>query len=656
MADAHIIVTTAAGVATAFLVTPRSTIRKDPFSGQTQVVTAGDASRRQDTRTPQEIVANQSGGSGEWAYDEVQELTSFTDSDCDTRSGMVVLPPARVALTGTVTGMGTPSWLVHYLGETNAEIVAFRALDSGSMVVYNPVTPAWVTPLVGGTAITNVSQFARYRGKYHVVGAVGGVSGVKSTADGVAWTSGAWNTALAGCCIHDNRFWSFNTVDGKLYRTEDPTGAAGVWTAGNAVLYLNLYESVQQLEEWRDPRGKPAVMVLTSHRLFWYDEDEDVFKLLDDWSVLALRAGAGTQPRMHVWQRDLNLYVVFVNPADQGLSMVAFVYSGTAGVAGPGIRGGTPANRRVGMLHQEGSRHWLYTFTKPRNGTSNPEKVFAMDDSQAFHTMWVGAGTGNTQTGGGFGPGRFYVALGTGVSGSVERVLVPDEQANPLVALGAAYDGNSTIHWHEYAWMDGGTENMPLTAVWVTIQARDMTNSARAGTPSTSRIYCQYQLQGDTGWTTLVGGVGYLQSSDTYPAVLPFNLGFGVKFREIKVRVGLWSSVTTSSPVVTSVALAYLRDEQPRYAYTVELDCSDMAHPLYLEKDRGQLAAALDGYAQPGTLVTLQFAGGDEVAQAATSVAIANCKVEYSAVLDPLQGLLAARVLFKDLTPPNSGA
>jgi hypothetical protein len=137
--------------------------------------------------------------------------------------------------------------------------------------------------------------------------------------------------------------------------------------------------------------------------------------------------------------------------------------------------------------------------------------------------------------------------------------------------------------------------------------------------------------------------------------VLPIAAGFGVKAKQIKVRLGLASSNSGNTPVVTSVALAYTRQEVPRYAYTVPIDLSDRTHPLYRGKSMAGLLAAMDRWTQPGALVKLQFAGGDAATSPSTGTTVANATFAYSGAEDAERGPGNYQGIFADFTPGSSG-
>jgi hypothetical protein len=123
--DLHVVVTEADGTVTSLLVARGgyNQIRKNPITGLGQVVTTGDNAARSDQRTPQVILTDQSGGMGEFAYTETEGISSFTDSECDTRfPGMVVLPPAatRLGAAAARTRRASP-------GPTPSRVIAIPA-------------------------------------------------------------------------------------------------------------------------------------------------------------------------------------------------------------------------------------------------------------------------------------------------------------------------------------------------------------------------------------------------------------------------------------------------------------------------------------------------------------------------------------------------
>jgi len=103
------------------------------------------------------------------------------------------------------------------------------------------------------------------------------------------------------------------------------------------------------------------------------------------------------------------------------------------------------------------------------------------------------------------------------------------------------------------------------------------------------------------------------------------------------------------------VSLAYLRQEVPRYAYTVVADLREGDHDFYRGQDRVQLLRRIEGWGQPGSIVRLDFAGGDYASRPAGATTVPNCTVAFSGQEDPDTGPGQYTIVFSDVSPPASG-
>jgi hypothetical protein len=644
--DLHVVVTESDGTVTSLLVARGgfNQIRKNPITGLGQVVTTGDNAERSDQRTPQVILTDQQGGMGEFFYKETEGLSAFTDSECDTRfPGMIVLPPLGTQLGASAAlGATTAVWHVEYINETNATLLAW----SNTGVLWRYDGASWTkTGLLGGGATSAVAIF---NGTYFLGDPAGGLY---SSTDAVTWGAIAFFAAIAiaGIAAHDNKIWvvgyaALPTV--SLYQSTD-----GATFSLVRAEQLNPGERVVRLLEWRDRVGRAVLYVLTNQRLIQYDEDADQFLTFYAFtrrSTLATKTGWAES-----WQRDGNLYVVLGTAARPDN---VYVFSGTTGRYGPNLRGGLPNASRVNLVHHRGGDNWLYFFggTRASPATATAGRVMAMNDQGAFHTLALGLSTSAPVVGGGYDEGLLWAVMG---NGTVYQYGVPDTTDLPLYVTSGerSYSGGGGASYnHEYAFTDGGTPNMDKQWLWVTVQCLDHTSANKVpGLAANTSVVVQYRRDVDTAWTTL----GTLTSADTFPRVLPIGTpaGNGVKAKQIKVRLQLASTSSAVTPVVTSVSLAYTRQEVPRYAYTVPIDLTDRTHPLYRGKSVAGLLAAMDRWTQPGALVKLQFAGGDANTPPSTSTTIQNCTFAYSGAEDAERGPGIYQGIFADFTSPSSG-
>src|SRR5678816_902158 len=206
--DAHIVLTEFDGTVTRLLLREGSRIQRGPTTGQGQVTTIGESERRGDTRTPQVIWSDQTGGLGEFAYQEINGVTSFTDSELDTRyPGQLVLPPLATQISTMAT---VPTLPVHveYLGQTDAQVVAWQwAITSGPNAErYDPSPSGWTSCGFG-----NTTGFARF-GLNYVFTRANSASSIRYSTDGSTWSVTAYANPLWGCCVHDGKLFAWDSI------------------------------------------------------------------------------------------------------------------------------------------------------------------------------------------------------------------------------------------------------------------------------------------------------------------------------------------------------------------------------------------------------------------------------------------------------------
>jgi hypothetical protein len=638
--DPHIVVTESDGTVTSLLIPRNRRINRNAITGLDQVVTAGDNAQRTDQRTPQVIKTDQSGGMGQFWDVETEGVTSYRISTCDTRyPNMICLPPLPTSLGNTGLVFNLPSY-AEYLGVTNAYVLAWaRRNASTTSARRNSTGTTWATITTGGTGISQLTQFAQFRGAY-AFGTLNSTIGIYYSTDAVTWSNSAKAKAVSGICTHDNKIYAYNSTDNTLDWHDDLSAAHATWTTSSTTLRLWAGEYVSQLIEWRDRVGRAAVYVVTSQRLIQYDEDADAFLDFADYSDI-VTATAGI-PIAQTHLRDGNLYLGLYDPNVAGYPAV-FWFSGTTNLASPNLRGGLATTEQISIQAIDGGRRWLYFFG-PSTGSG---KILAMNDQQQFSSVYTS--TQGQLNGGGYRLGKAHALIWDGSANMFcDEVPLPDDDNTPLFAS-RTYAASAA---HEYSLTDGGTPNMYKTALWVELQGFNHAQQI-PGLAGTTQVIVKYALDTDTGWTTL----GTLTNASTFPARLPFDATppGGLRFKQIKFQLLLSTGTSSLTPIVTSFALAYVRAEVPRYAYTVPVTLEDRTHAFYRGKSIAGQMAAIDRWTQPGALVKLQIAGGDWATAPSKAITVNNCLVAYSGEIDPEKGPTNLMIQFSDYSTPSDG-
>lgn len=639
----HVVVTHN-GTATKLKLREGAPIDQTPITGLGQVVTVGDTAQRSDQRTPQVIWTDQRGGMGLGEYVEVEGNTAYLDGDLDVRFGVFTLPPAATYLGAHGLLSGTPAVpsFVEYLGVTNAYVIAWVYGNSSTTSARrNSTGTTWATITTGGTGVSNLTGYTYFNG-YYLFATTNNTKGLYTSADGVTWADSAKAKACIGLAVHDNKIWTFNNTDKTLDRHTDPTAAHASWTT-SAALYLHPGETVRQVVTWRDASGREAVYLVSTRRIIWYDEDADTF--LDFYRMGDLVGATTSYPRLAISPADGNAYLTMYDTATGAPSDTAVQFSGVATTIGPNHRGGLYAGK-VDLIAAVGNTRWMFFACAPRSPNTTG-RVLALNESGGFTALYRAA---NAVYGIGYGRGKVFVLDGTGC----QEIGAPDTSEHPLFASRTYQTG--TTYYHEFSMTDGGTPHMTKLADWIEIHARRNVAGVIFDQLSANATLIVSQRE-VLGGNWVPAGLGtYPGASTTFPLRIDLATAGNPDFRQFGLRIGL-SSVDSADPaVIEAVALAFLRREVPRYAYTLTADLRSLEkQPLYAGRDLAELMARVDAWTQPGAVVRLDFAGGDWASKPDNAVTVANATVAYRAQLDPDKGPQQLTLVFSDVTPPASG-
>lgn len=631
------------GVATKLLLRQGAPIDKTPITGLDQVVTVGDTAQRSDQRTPQVIWSDQRGGGGVRKHTETEGNTGYRDSQVDARFGLLTLTPdySGAHAHGANTGvMG----FVEYLDESGVLLIVWGWLANATTSARRfDGTSTWTTITTGGTGIKNLTGFAYFNGRY-CFATTEAASGLHTSTDAATWADGSKAKSCVGLAVHDNKLWTFNATDNTLDFATDPTAAHGSWGT-SAVLYLHPKEVVRQVVTWRDPDGREAIYLVTTRRILWYDEDADTFL---DFDNLARRTGGAAPatfyPRLVAALSDGNAYATLYNSDTSAPKRTEVVqFSGVASPLRPGRDFGAagfmvPAFR---MLVDDGA--FLYGI----GALGSSGKVMARGETGGWTTYHYDVGT--PLVGGGYGAGKIFLLDATYL-----RIPQMGSADHPLDSDALRSYPSGVSQRHDYAFTDGGRPNQPMQDLWVVVNCLDQSDPERLpGLAEGTSVGVGYLVDGDTVPTFLTPA---LDHTDSFPAIRAIDGGDGVLAKQIRPVLVLSTADGNYSPIVESLGVAFIRREEPRYAYTLVADLRDMEKKaLYASLDRGELLARVEAWTQPGAVVRLDFAGGDWASDPATAVTVPNATVQYRASADPHTGVQQLTLVFSDVTPPASG-
>lgn len=627
-------------------------IAQQPDEGFPPPLAIGPPEQRTDLRTRQAIFRSWQRGMGTDEYDETQGLTSFRDSQCETRFPNVLVCrtlPARVGSSTTVSGSGVPR--VVYVGSGTAKWFCYAQAGSAPKY-YSTSTSQWVA-----TTMTNGSHdFARGAGGMYYIWDT--AQKISQSSDGITWTAvditdlTAINPAsllLYGLVVHDHKLftmlYSGNNTTWTLVQSVDATTnpAAANWTAlGSMTLGDN--EEVKQLFTWKFPRDpdRPGIFALTNWRIWWYDDTADAasttaWKVYHTWDIPYPANRSYGHALVHGGTGDL-----YVMPHSTQDLLWQFT-GGSIARHGPNKRGGLPPSRQGYITWSMANSTAIVSWLTPVAGvgTGNAGMVAALNEQEGFHhvfdTVNTGIiGSGRTVAGGGLGPTSVLTVLDNGV---VWEQDFPDTSELPQYAKTArSYD--STALYHATAKTDIGNPTLTKAALYHEMNAK---------IPSGASVAVAYRLDDSdqTGaWTTL----GTATSADA----MPYRVGFpdNTQFRQAEVRYTLTRGTATSAtPIVYAGILHATLLPPARFNTQFRVTLRAEAFPNAIRQVAGYGLSNLRTWLRAchGQIVSYQISHPGGV------LAVSRGQIAVSPTESPFDGLGTYGIVIRDLQTPASG-
>jgi len=627
-----------------------------PQLGFDQVAIIGDTAKVRDRRLPSIIPSDQTGGQGEDRYTEIEGITTFRESDCNTLfAGAITLRPALTS-RGTFPVTPTAGFRIDYMGFGGAELLGYNY--AGQSYYCPPSSTTWTSTGVPGVATT---QYCRWSG-YAFLGLVG--NGVSRSSDGITWnvcanTGTTGGSTFAGVVAHDNKLYivgitSSGSVNvATLYVSTDAASAAAgsvTWTA-LASVQLQAPEQPVRLIEWRDASGVRAVYLQTSQNLYGYDESGAVLQHLLRYHAQNPTAATGPLTGL-VWNSSDDLFLTLGTNVDYVQQLTGRQQPRLT----PNRGGGLSAVRQGSPAQLAEMAYRLAVFVVPSNvNTAGKGQTLLLTEQGQFHTIYRDTSGSASVMGGGATAGKVYTALS---SAQVWEQVVPDNLVKPFYQTSPTYD-TTVGQTHTYAITDGGTELLDKLCVGFIAHLKKRDGTFGLETNTTVKV--EYQIDGGT-WTTVtqawVAGAAVTLTSSviaptqitTYPVTLLVNGGLGTKFKELAWRATLTSSNSANTPVLVALAPLFLRRPQLRFnaEFTIDLR-EETLGAMNLGKGALVMRQALEALPDSGSLVTFSYAtmGATQTWTAA--------EIQVSPSDDPYLGAGFVRVAIRDMTPLDSG-
>jgi hypothetical protein len=625
-------------------------ISRVPQPTQPTPIATGDAARRSDLRTSQQIATDQRDGMAEYQYEPGGALSTYTYTRWDARfKGLLVLRPQAVQLGPDLTvANSTNPWRVEYLDQ-NAQadrlLWVVNSPAANGVIRHNSSGNTWVNVASSTAGVGNLGQmkgFERFAG-YYCIAAFGETSGTADfhrSTDGVTWTSSGAATLDGPLRVHDNKLWKLSQLAGSLNFTETVNPES--WQ-GRKALKLEPGELITDLARWAHPSGYgQALYALTTKAPYWYDQDADSWQKLPDWSA---QFGSGGQYASGCVGLDDDALYVSIYPAGaDAVLQYAFPQGGARRNAGPNVRGGVPAANLFSITHMVSALNWKYAWAAPRAGVSSPGACLARNPQGGWHPVYEGS-TANPIRGGGYFQGILSHFRRNGTVGQVWEQAMPDVSDIPQNAVARAYDVGA---WdHEYAW-EAPTPDIPNRVLFGYIDCR---SGETPGLAAGATLEALLAFDGSSSFTSY----GTFDQNTTFPVRFDIGVG-GVKCLRWKRKLrGARGTATTATPVVANFTIHHDPEPTVRYDYQLRVDLSERAYPpgkRRFSMTATQARAYLEGLVG-GAYVAFEYGGGPT--RGAGKIALARVKVLAAFEEDPINRKGIVLVTLRDMSTPASG-
>lgn len=572
-----------------------SLVQVSPLAPFSSALQAGSSSRISDSRLSVEVWDNFTGGMG--LRDETdQQVTSYARGNLDTRvAGYTLPPPAFTLLSGSM-----PTFSIATEGFIHVDHMESNPPGGTYGLLLYPERKSATSPIKqyrsgSLTARTSgyVAGFTAWAGAHYylVTEGVGGPVKLYKTVDaGGTWTNPYTGGAeiWEGLCVLDNKLVSYNRSTGLMKQTLDGV----TWTTHSTLPANFVGEDIKEIFTWYNPqRSRDTLWAVTPFHIIWYEEESGEWHDFYDFTNLFY----ASNPAVHVWRRDENLYV---SPLDVGYATNdnrGFVQMFTGQVAddvSPNERFGLEDGFLKNIYRLQGGAHWLYAF-----GTGDEGGIFALNEFQGWSMLFdptlCGGGATTTLVGGGYGGGKLWAVVLESSVYNLYEILVPDRRE--AVPKGTDTYAGATAYIRS-AWTSHNQLNRDKLAAYFEVDFR--TADGLAGLPSTESFDLTLRVRANgIGWLTYTQTV---HPGDTLPLVFPLSNVFNYRQLQWELQIGHYLSATTSDGyALASVALYYSYWQGNYYAYQFTVDLSEQrwaADRMLRNYDRDELIATLLGF------------------------------------------------------------
>lgn len=542
-------------------------------------VTFGDFTRDSDTLISAKIYTDLSGGIGVLNGREGSDDGRYWTGTLDvTRPYQWALPRRTVMVSG-------PSFPLGDFAST------FLAASTTNLYQWNETTDTFTS--IGSLADAPVMRGVEFAGKFFIPESDG-----FQTWDGL--TLSAQDTSIKA--IHfiewDERLWAL-TSDRKLMYTMD----GAVWIQAGATLHESVVP--KRLVLYLNSSSDDSVYIMTSSGLYFYDPLTERIGLTRVQFPPHPDNGSGAA----MWRLGEDAYLA------AGMQCYRWTFS-TISQMGPMSGDGMPAEYRGRIVDLCSEHNAMYALIEGTSSTGASSGIPAiLDDpgmlqddqltgaaTSSVSTLlyWTGFGWHHAWVGGSATPGPTWIQvsganstyrLWWGHGGNLYTQVLPRTFASARQLIDAKEGDFATTGFIETAWFDAGMQMFYKLGSHVEGIIRDM--------PSGGSVAVEYKIdQESNGWQSLTSltAAGEFEYPFSAAAVNTGQFSNGLAFRRIRFRLTVTSPSSTTSPIIDSFVLKFIKVPFGGSSWTISVPLSfnewDGRTPEQIKRDLDALSTS----------------------------------------------------------------
>jgi len=439
-------------------------------------------------------------------------------------------------ITRGTSAVGNPNYLITFNSNLYAAFGRWVAKlnatgDAWTLLAYMPATITGLISTVNSTLVIALGDGTNY--VYMNTSEVFTQTDVSGVDKGITWS---------------NKFYAINT-SGQLKYAATPNAASPAFT-NDAVLPLDA-RPAKNLFLYRDADGVEIIYASSTVGLYAHDNTNTLFLATELSLPKHPNAGVGACR----WQ-DAS-YI------PSGLSLYKYAAGSTATIQNVGLDkdDGLPSEYNAEIISLIPGQTHLYALLDSTQSTGTSTSSLMSYDGGGWSPMWIDSATEQTMTSG-VEASVYAYRLWFITNNVTNYVVLQRGSTKPKKNSAYVYAASGV---HITPWFDAGWKREDKVAIRVKIDVADAS--------ATETVVVKYRLNHTygtiaDGWTTL--GTITAGGETEYS----FASSVGVSFRDIQFRFDLArGGTTTTSPIIRSVVLSYIKRSRVAWGYRVDIDC-----------------------------------------------------------------------------------